>query len=188
MWIIYILLNGAMAGLGCNAAIADAGSLAAGSTLAPSTTDRILKRIIVSALKLQVDHPDLQRDDDFMNHLHDTMHLLLLFGALNSPQSLETLVSLSSYAIPEADADIYNCVLTNKGIAIKPLLEKALTSQHPNECVENFGSANVTGVSPGVSSAKAAMCLNDATHQQVLKSALHAIAARKVCDVNRIEW
>ena len=90
--------------------------------------------------------------------------------------------------MPEADIGIYDCVLTNKGKAATPLLEKVLTSHHANECVENFGTANITGVSPGVSLGKAAMCLSDAAQRQVVESALRSISASKTCDLNRIEW
>jgi hypothetical protein len=186
-WILCVLVVSPMLWRGPESVMAK-GIHGAAYGARPPSTAQLLKTIIISALKVQVNHPNLQHDDEFVNHLHDTTHLILVLGSLNSHQSLETLVSLSSYAIPEADAGIYDCVLINKGKAIQPLLEKALASQHANECVEKLGTANVTGASPGVSLGKAMMCLNDATQRQVLENALHSIAAGKVCDVNRIQW
>lgn len=152
------------------------------------SSGELIKAAVVSALRVQLDHPDLQADNNFLDHLHDTMHLILLFGPLNSPHSLETLASLSSYALPEADSNIYSCVLLNKGKAIEPFLKRILLSRHPNECIARFGARNATGISPGVSLKHAVICLDNAGQRQVVRSVLHAIAAGETCNVNEIRW
>lgn len=150
--------------------------------------DDLIKIAIVSALRVQMDHPKLQTDEPFMRHLDDTMHLILVFSSLDSPHSLETLASLSSYALPEADSNIYMCVMINKGAAILPFLQHQLQVRAPNECIDKFGKQNTTGVSPGVSLTRQAMCLNDVTKRQLIETTIHEIREGRRCDVDEIQW
>lgn len=142
--------------------------------------DELIKNAVISAIALRVAHPELSNEVEFRDHYSNVVDLLLLFDAMDSDRSLETLASLSPYYFGAHPGEIYTCLLLRKGKKIKPFLIKLLNSKS-NECIARFKDVPVSGT-PG---AKVYACLSDDLYRTLLKSYLEDIEKNEWCVIEQ---
>src|SRR5262249_17049730 len=96
---------------------------------------RNVKAAMVSTLELGVTHPELIGTPE-LNELRESAgDLVTVFDPMTSLESLKILISLEPYYFGEGPHEVLDCVLSQKGKELLPVL----TAGRSNDCSRRFG-------------------------------------------------
>jgi hypothetical protein len=101
----------------------------------------LVKQAIISNAVLANSHPQLDGDAAYQKHSASVYDLLVLFDAMHTRESLQTLVSLNSYYLGESFGEMKECVVLRKGHLILPYLLVQLGTKD-DECIQELGKTS----------------------------------------------